>query len=95
MTSSHTFLKEADMIRKINPMLKRHRHNNPLVIEELLQCIERIDNKTAGFTIVLWDDTGRSTVSVKAGGAIHYDAVAQHASNMILTLLAVDRLNGS
>lgn len=66
-------------LQSINPKSKRHERNTNDVRLELDKCIKNLEGQISGFVVMVWDDTGRTSCSLKSGGIISEDAIPLHA----------------
>lgn len=66
-------------IQSVNPKSNRHDKNANDVRSELDRCINTLDGQISGFVVMAWDDTGRTSCSLKSGGIISQDAIPLHA----------------
>lgn len=71
----------------IDPKTKRHKENAVCLIEQCCNIIEGIEHQVAGFSIVAWDDSGRSGYMFKVGGPVSENAIASYVSSKINNFL--------
>ena len=65
----------------IDPRTKRHKENSKEALKGLCDIIENVEHQVAGFAVIAWDDSGRSSFLCKAGGPVSGAALPAYCSS--------------
>ena len=64
----------------------RHEENKRAATDMLAALIDQIDGRIAGFTLVVWDDSGEGFAGIAPGGPISLTATPTYAHDRLSTL---------
>ena len=68
---------------------KRHTQNGKDFLSHVCSCITHVEHEVAGFAVVVWDDTGRSSFAFSEGGPISHGAIGSFVQDKIKAAIEI------